>query len=176
MKSNPTATEITEEFHKIGGAFVTITKALLPNHPKIWGKQAEISLKGNTPIPTNLSIQNLSAILANPTLLQSLGWEVFLNTNEGELYQVNSLEYFPFNPCKAACKPEEVYEGCETTAARANKADRALIEYRDTENTEEYQIRDLITDLLHLAHRQGFDPENTVRFALETFNEEADPS
>jgi hypothetical protein len=57
-----------------------------------------------------------------------------------------------------------------TNGARATKASR-MVDYTALKESGDYT--DLVSNLLHLAHSEGFDPGEVYRLAIDNFDAEA---
>ena len=81
-----------------------------------------------------------------------------------------------WNPQKPACREEEVFDGCRTVenlAAHGYHAARNFTDAQFDERLEDYHLSDLITSLLHLCDREGFDRDKVLERATRAHEEEA---
>lgn len=80
-----------------------------------------------------------------------------------------------FNPNKPASPKPEEYEGCPTVGDRATNAEKALKGFTDAimEPISSYHAKDLIADILHLAHREGWDINQLLESAKTTYEAES---
>jgi hypothetical protein len=79
------------------------------------------------------------------------------------------VEYPPHAP-KRSEATDGITNSDITNGARATKASR-MVDYTVLKGSGDYT--DLISNLLHLAHSEGFDPGEVYRLAIDNFDAEA---
>lgn len=79
------------------------------------------------------------------------------------------VEYPPHTPARWEAT-DEITNSDITNGARATKASR-MVDHTALKGSGDYT--DLISNLLHLAHSEGFDPGEIYRLAIDNFDAEA---
>lgn len=76
-----------------------------------------------------------------------------------------------FIPSRTALEDPPGY--AHNNGTRADRAEAAVEAWRESDQPTDEEIRDCISDLMHLAHKRGLNPIEEVEMAVNCWREES---